>query len=285
MGKGKLTADQRDMIGGGLHLIFIGLIFAALLEFVFIKNEDLLYPYITPQLIKTISIFITLGYFIPGVLLIVLFPLGHYLDLTIAESSKSLSKTGQILLVITSILACVGIFGIRNGVSIILHIKEANKYHRAYKEGNKITPEQELNQGPLAYRLYLLGGTLNLIAYGLLFVALSIFMQVIEIDLSYPYITQKILIGMLIWSIGTFIVPSVLYLISFIIIQIELKNKGKETGEPPKLNKIQNILIILGSILAIMSIFGLSIGINLIKSRWMQKIGIEETAEQIKTQI
>jgi hypothetical protein len=271
-----VSANQRDLIGGGFKIIFFGTVLYFLISELLIEQIDLIYPYVTYEMVDALYMLLLFCFAIPGILLIPLAYYGKFFDL---QAEKPLPKLIQVVFLIVGILVCGSVLGIRTGVSIFLNIKELNsKGDHSSNEDQKQGQEEDQNEGreedqkegqkqdeiqPAAvksYKLYLISAGIYLLVFGLFFIALINFLLVITIPLLYPTLTQPILIGIEVWIWLCMMVPAILFLVlSFTI---------KEPQEESQI-AIKKKIILVGAILAMVGIFGFSHGVNLIKSQWM----------------
>ncbi len=246
-----LRGEVIHQIIGGIRLVLIGIIIIAVVELLLVKQMSLLYPYLNPGLLMGLNLFAIFGYLIPGGLLIGISPYSRYLEPPQLGQIPSIVK---ILYILSGICACLGILGIRNGVKIF------------YAFGSKsygTTSETDMwdeKDAIIAYRWYLFAGGFYLLVFGFVFWGVVELMQVVTIDLAYSDITQSRLVAIEIWYWVCLMTPAFLFFICGCFL-------GPSSNESIRKKLIP--FISLGSILAMCSIFGLSVGFVLLGKKWM----------------
>jgi hypothetical protein len=236
---------------GGFRLLLIGIVIVAVVELVLWDEMSLLYPYLNPGLLNGLVTFGILGYLIPGTLLILLCKWGVYVD---PPQRSKVPPIVRGLYFVTGVTACLGILGIRNGVKIFIML--AAKTDVIPTDETDYNPTEAMN----AYRWFLRAGGIYLLVFGLLMLAVIMLIQVVTVDLIYPDVTQALLVGLEVWIWGSLLGPAIIYW-------------GCSFGLTEKASLMHRTLIekilLAGSIVAMISIFGLSIGVTLIQKRWM----------------
>ncbi len=245
------------MIMPGIRLLLFGTIFYLALNVFVMEDIDLIYPYLTYEIIANLSIVIIIGYFLPGASFILLSPFGKYRK---SKVDGSISLIPKILLTLTGLMACVGILGIESGVGLLLDIYEKKDDSPIAESGEKVSVDGEKTaQSDLKdLRLYLSSSSFYLFVWGILLLAIIQLMLVITIALAYPTINQKLMIGIEIFIWVGIMVPAIFA--GFVSIWMLWKKNDV-------ILKRQNQIMLIASVLGIIGIMGISMGLNYLKER------------------
>jgi hypothetical protein len=173
-----------------------------------------------------------------------------------APNQNLMPKMIKISLFIAGIGGCFGILGIRTSVMIFRNLR-SHSTSLSTEQEETIT-DKDAKFGVQSYRYFIGAGGFYVLTWGLFFIALIEFMQVITIDLSYPTINQVLLLILEIWLYLCFIFPGSLSIIDAIWLKLDPSLKYR---------KIHRSLNSLSGILALFSIFGLSVGIKTLLNR------------------
>jgi hypothetical protein len=241
----KIWNPALPFVLGSIRLILIGIVIWVLVDTVLIDQMPLLYPYLNPNLLLGLKIYSIIGFLLPGLCILVSI---RWMKILATGGGATLSQLVKIILAFIGLLTCCSVIGIRMGVKIIM-----GAFSRP--EGEEAEQSVKINLVK-SIRLYTLSGGLYLIVFGLFFLALQDFMQVITLDLAYPTITQNFMLGMWIWTWLCLIGPGIIFLFKSRAIKAE--------GGPLKPTSIKSL--ILASILAICSLFGITVGLKTLKN-------------------